>query len=171
MSDEATIEIEQTLSSQFKSLDKASKRLAAVLCERDDVSEIVQLALEGHETDLFGREHSQITAIIRNAVRPGFTVRQPLVQVIVDTIRKCVAESTQNSTASDSDLKLKGTHTMHSRERPDVAALLDLPSFRDAVQAVEEHQKIYSDQAKRLPEKKILDERGAFSLEIPRHKL
>jgi hypothetical protein len=49
--------------------------------------------------------------------------------------------------------------------------LLDLPSFRDAVQAVEEHQKIYSDQAKRLPEKKILDERGAFSLEIPRHKL
>ena len=58
----------------------------------------------------------------------------------------------------------------HKRERMDVAALLGLPSLRDAVDAVARRQRISFDPANRLPEEKVVDEHGGFSLEIPRHK-
>jgi hypothetical protein len=170
MSDEAAIELEHTLSSQFESLDKASKQLAAVLSERDDLHEIVRLTLAGHETELLRRERSRIVAFICEALRPGLTVENTA-QVVVDTLRKCVAESTENIATPDSDPKREGTPVADSPQRPDIAALLNLPALKDAVRVVEEHQKIYSDQAKRLPEKKVVDERGGFSLEIPRHQL
>lgn len=85
-----------------------------------------------------------------------------------------MAKSAQDvaSASSDSQTKLEGTIEMNEGKpkRRDVAALLDLPSLKDAVRAVVEHQQISSNLANRLPEQKILDGRGGFSLEIPRHQ-
>lgn len=174
MSNETTtIEIEQTLSKKFEVLDTASKKSTAELWKRSDIAEIVRRALEGSATLTVGGEPYQILSVIRDVIWLGIPVRIATRRV-VDTIGKCVAKSGQDvaTASSDSHTNIEGTTEMDegNRKRADVAALLDLPSLKEAVRAVVEHQRISSDPADRFREQKIVDGRGGFSLEIPRHQ-
>jgi hypothetical protein len=171
MPDATTIEIEQTLSSQFKGLDRASKESTAELWKRHDLTDIVQQVLEEKGMSVVYLKQYRILRSISSVLWRHLPVGKAT-EVIVDTIGKCVAKSAQDvsSAASDPHEKPTGGEEMDSPRRLDVAALLDLPSLKDAVRAVAEHQRISSDPANRLPEKITLDGQGGFSLEIPRHQ-
>ena len=172
MSDEATIEIEHTLSRQFEDLDAASKEWAAELWRRDGLTKIVQQALEGQETPADGSARYQIVSVIRNLPKRNISIEMAT-RVVVDTIGKCVANTPGVVESADSEPKQERVEKMDDAEEKrqnDLATLFNLPSFREVIEGVAEHQKIYFDPQNRLPEEFIDFGGGAGMLKIPRHK-